>query len=346
MRKELYDYPQGTETRWYTAENPDGSRSGGGSANGGRKGSPCISLQNGESRTLAEVRDRSGVLRRIWMALPGYDTAETLNGLILSLYWEEEPRPAVALPVGSFFMHTPGRCVPFDTDAFGSAEGRTFLCYLPMPFRTGARVVLTNNTGGTLNTVFYELDFTFGDAIGSSALYFHALRTVRRAERFEDTELLPELTGSGRFIGICLTVTPNPAMPGWWGEGEVKGYLDGEKTPTLCGTGSEDYFGASWGLSEFAGRHNGCLKNEESLSSMYRFHFPDPVLFSRSFRLTIQSLGILWEGMREQFREAGTTEIFKAGERDRLIGDADIPCLYEREGDCFDATCYFYLDRP
>lgn len=334
------------ETRWFTAENPDGTRSAGGKANNGRKGSPCITLQQNEERTLVHVEGKSGVIRRIWMAVPGHSDESVQTGVRIRMYWDGAGIPAVDIPIGPFFMHTPGREIPFDCEAFSSAGGRTYLCFIPMPFRTGARITIANQSGGPLKDLFYEVDVALGDSVSENALYFHAAFTRAVAERFQDTELLPLTSGNGKLLGMFLCVLPNTKMPGWWGEGEVKVFLDGEQTPTLCSTGSEDYFGSSWGLSEYDGRYQGCLTNEAGFASMYRFHIPDPVYFDRSIRVTVQSLGLMWEDMPPLFEAAGAGTIYKAGTASPIDFGKDLPCLYEREGDAFSATSYFYLTSP
>ena len=345
MDDNMFIYQQGVETRWFTAENPHGEKSKGGLSNNGRKGSPCVNIGDGERRVIAEISGRRGVIRRIWMALPDNDKYETVEGLWICVYWDGALEPAVEMPVGAFFMHTVGRSVAFENCAFSSSEGRTYICMIPMPFLDGALIALENRSGKKIENVFYEADVTLDDALEGDVLYFHASRNAGSTKLFEDFELLSEIRGKGRYIGTFLTVTPNPKMPEWWGEGEVKGYIDGESTPTLCGTGSEDYFGGSWGIAEFQGRYHGCLTNSPQFVSMYRFHVPDPVYFSSSFRLTIQSIGLMWEHMPELFRKAGTDRVYKAGTERLIDYKTDLPCLYEREGDILSATCYYYLDK-
>ncbi len=334
------------ETRWFTAENPGGEKSAGGTANNGRKGSPCITLQEGEERTIVDIKGRSGVIRRIWMAVPGHGDAQVQNGVRIRMFWDGADIPAVDVPIGPFFMHVPEKDIHFDCAAFSSAGGRSYICFIPMPFRSGARVTVVNQSGKPLKDLFYEADVTLGDAISDTALYFHARYTRAAAKLFEDTELLPLIHGDGKLLGMFLCVAPNVKMPGWWGEGEVKIYLDGETTPTLCGTGSEDYFGASWGMTESAGRYQGCLLDTDGAVCMYRFHIPDPVYFENSVRITVQSLGLMWEDMPPLFEAAGTGTVYKAGTALPIDPEKDLPCLYEREGDVFSAACYFYLDRP
>ena len=343
--KPLFVYDGTAETRWFTAENPSGEKGAGGFANNGRKGSPCVTLADGEEKTVCRIDGGTGIVRRIWMAVP-YADPDAMNGIRIRMFWDRETEPAADLPIGPFFMHCPGEVIPFDTACFSSLEGRTCLCTVPMPFRDGCRIVLANQSGKTVENLFYEADVTVGDSIPEDALYFHAAFTAGTGKRFEDLELLPEVRGRGRYLGTFLCMQPNPAMPGWWGEGEVKLYLDGEQNPTLCGTGTEDYFGFSWGLSESAGYLHGCLANKPEHAALYRFHLPDPVFFKESLRVTVQSLGLMWLDMVPSFKDAGTDAVYRAGDGRPMDFETDPPCLYEREGDEYAVSSYYYLNRP
>ncbi len=342
-----YEGRPGVETRWATCENPGGEKGRAAMSGQGRKGCPCTALGPGEAVVLARVTGRGGILRRIWMGIGDYDKAYRLKGLRLEMFWDECEKPAVSVPLGDFFLHVPGRISPIDCAAFTSTEGRSFVCFIPMPFRTGMRVMLTNDTDRFMDNLFYEVDYTLGDPWGENTLYFHAFyNRVHSAGMLEDYEFLPLIEGRGRYLGTAMTVRSNPALPGWWGEGEVKGYLDGDDAwPTLCGTGSEDYIGTSWEMGEFAGRYQGCLRCEAGLSSFYRFHIPDPLYFSSSCRMTIQQLGYMLPELREEFKRRGV-QVHKAGGKELFDLDADPPGLYERTGDDYGSIAYFYLDAP
>ena len=347
MEQNWYYKPAGLETRWATCENPRGEKGQGALSGMGRKGCPCMHMAPGETRVLAHVQGRSGMVRRIWMAIQDYDKAYCLKGLKLEIFWDVCEKPAVSVPVGDFFLHVPNRVIPVDCAAFTSAEGRSFICYIPMPFKDGMKMTLTNASGREVNNLFYEVDYTLGDPFIAGTLYFHAFYHRSVTRRMEDYEILPRIGGSGRYLGTAMTIQAYPLMPGWWGEGEVKVYLDGDDDhPTLCGTGSEDYIGASWEMGEFTGWYQGCLSRSGGSASFYRFHVPDPLYFSRDIRMTIQQLGLMWPYMREQFKACGTTIVYRAGGKELFDLDNGEPGLYEREGDDLASIAYFYLDAP
>jgi len=227
----LYTIPDGVEMRWASPENPAGERGQGARANGGRKGSAFFPMKAGESRTLAEVKGGAGMVRRIWMTLNDRSPA-MLRGLRLDMYWDGARQPAVSAPVGDFFGVGLGRIVPFQSALFSSPEGRSFNASIPMPFRNGMKIVLTNESGIDQRQVYYDVDYTLGDKHPADALYFHAVwRRENPTKLQRDYELLPHLTGKGRYLGTNVGVVVDGQRYGssWWGEGEVKIYLDGDK---------------------------------------------------------------------------------------------------------------------
>src|SRR3712207_5426478 len=141
----LYEMPEGVETRWASGENPTGEKGRGGQAGGGRKGSPTVAIKAGESRVLAEAKGTSGTVRRIWMTF--WDRSpRNLRSLRLDIYWDGAKSPAVSAPLGDFFGIGLGRTAQFQSALFSNPEGRSFNCFVPMPFKTGMRVVLTNES--------------------------------------------------------------------------------------------------------------------------------------------------------------------------------------------------------
>src|SRR5689334_15514685 len=257
---ELYVVPDGVETRWASPENPGGEPGQGGQANGGRKGAAFFVLPAGESRTLAEVKAGRGVVRRIWMTLNDR-SPKMLRGLRVEMFWDGAAQPAVSAPVGDFFGIGLGRLVPFESALFSSPEGRSFNASVPMPFRRGMKIVLTNDTDAPQPQVYYDVDYTLGDKLPADALYFHAhFRRENPTTLQRDYEILPRVAGRGRYLGANLGVIVDGHRYGatWWGEGEVKIYLDGDRErPTLNGTGTEDYIGTGYGQGAYAHRFQG-----------------------------------------------------------------------------------------
>lgn len=345
--QELFRLPAGVETRWASPENPKGERGAGGQENAGRKGRPAVPVKAGASLTLAEVTGSSGTVRRIWATLSDR-SPQMLRSLKLEMFWDGAATPAVSAPFGDFFGAGLGRVVPFQSALFASPEGRSFNCYVPMPFRKGMRIVLTNESGKDLEAIFYDVDYTLGDPHGDDVLYFHAIwRRQRPTELQKDFEVLPKITGRGRYLGANFSVMADQKtyQKTWWGEGEVKVYLDGDAAlPTLNGTGTEDYIGTGYGQGAYSHLYQGCpvADQEHMRFSFYRLHVPDPVYFRREARVTIQQIG--WRGADAvgAMRKTGQT-IYKAGPG-LVVKPEWEENLFERRDD-WAATAYFYLDR-
>lgn len=352
--KTLYSIPRGVEIRWASPENWDGERGAGGKENAGRKGSPFFYLPAGQEKVLARASGTSGTLRRIWITISDR-TPAMLRGLRLDIYWDDAATPAVSAPLGDFFGHGLGRMRPFQSALFSSPEGRSFVSVVPMPFRTGMKVVVTNESGSDLTLFYYDVDYTVGDDHPDDVSYFHAhFRRENPTTLQQDFHILPKITGEGRYLGAHIGVILDTEKYGitWWGEGEAKIYLDGDANyPTLCGTGTEDYIGTAFGQGRFDHLYQGCpLADEENFQySFYRLHIPDPVYFYTDIRVTLQQMGIWEENTREMLMER-TPKVYRAGpgleEVDLTqLGD-DWPIGYFERRDDVSSCVYFYLDRP
>jgi hypothetical protein len=196
------------------------------------------------------------------------------------------------------------------------------------------------------------VEYTIGDPHGDDVLYFHGVfRRENPTTMKEDFEILPCVKGKGRYLGATLSVIPDQDtyFTSWWGEGEVKVYLDGDtEFPTLSGTGTEDYIGTGWGQGQYDNLYQGChiADREKFQYCFYRLHVPDPVYFHENIRVTIQQIGHGNAAMKKQFEEAGRT-IYRAGAG---LAEVDLSTeggvgLFERQDD-WAACTYFYLDRP
>lgn len=351
----LYALPENVVTRWASAENYDAAPGAGGLANFGRKGSPCRPLAAGESFTMAQA-EGSGAIRRIWVTI-SERTPQMLRGLVVRVYWDGAEKPAVEAPLGDFFCQPLGRTATFENAWFDNPEGRSFNCRIPMPFRKDFRMTVTNESSDDLKHLFYDVNFTLGDEHGPEVGYFHAHyhrqnpTTLRR-----DFEILPRVEGRGRFLGCSIGVIANTLDNGpfWWGEGEVKVYIDGDaEHPTLCGTGTEDYIGTAWGQGCYACMWHGCpvADRDKMQFSFYRLHGPDPVYFQRNIKVAVQQLGCYKRSeMPEFMRSKGIAELPAAGDGSGTLAIADVEAgpefnLFERQDD-WCATAYFYMDRP
>jgi hypothetical protein len=344
----LYELPDGVETRWSSPENPSAERGAGGRANGGRKGAPTIAIKAGASAVLAEARDTSGTVRRLWMTIPDR-SPRMLRGLRLDMYWDGAARPAVSAPLGDFFGVGLGRMAKFESALFSNPEGRSFNCVVPMPFRTGMRIVMTNESGTDLPELFYDINYTLGDRHPPNMLYFHAhFRRENPTRLREDYEILPRVEGRGRYLGTNVGVTTDRATYShtWWGEGEIKIYLDGDRElPSLVGTGTEDYVGTAWGQGEYANLYQGSPVADEGRGqwSFYRYHVPDPVYFRRDIRVTMQQIGYLADHSRGALVREGRRLYRTAPGEEQM--DITRDGRFERTDD-WSNCAYFYLERP
>ena len=279
-------------SRAASAENPSAAAGGGGHTGDGFKGAPAIKLfRAGATATLLDANG-PGLIRHIWCT-PSKRQPHHLRNLILRIFWEGHPVPSVEAPLGDFFGVAHGAAVPFASHFLVMQEGRGFNCYFPMPFARRAVVTITNETGEDLDWFFYQIDFTLGDPVGDDDGRFHArFRRENPCPYGNDFTILETADARGVFAGCVLGV--RALAPLWWGEGEVKMFLDDDTThPTICGTGLEDYIGSAWGLETHATPYQGAplTDYQHRLFSLYRLHVPDPVYFQRRLRVTVQQMG-------------------------------------------------------
>jgi hypothetical protein len=344
----IYDLPEGLETRWASPENPAGEKGRAAMALGGRKGSPTIAIKAGASAVLAEAKNTSGMVRRIWMTMPDR-SPQMLRGLRLEMFWDGAASPAVSAPVGDFFGVGLGQMAQFESAFFSNPEGRSLNCFVPMPFRTGMRIVMRNESGRDLPELFYDVNYTLGDRHPASTLYFHAhWRRENPTTLQRDYEILPKVSGRGRYLGTNIGVIVNQSeyFNTWWGEGEVKIYLDGDtELPTLAGTGTEDYIGTAWGQGRYANLYQGSPVADEARMRwcFYRYHVVDPVYFRRDVRVTMQQIGYLADHSRGGFYRTGR-QLYRAGPG-KVLMDLTKDGKFERADD-WSSCAYFYLDRP
>jgi hypothetical protein len=361
----LARYRLGEETRWASPENPSGARGAGARENRGAKGHAFETIRVGASHVLADIKG-AGTIDRIWMTIEDR-SPEALRGLRLEMFWDGAATPAVSVPLGDFFLHGAGEMVPMETALFASPEGRSFVSYVPMPFRRGARLVVTNESPRQVNLIFYDVNHRLLRRQHKDALYFHAWWSRERATKLgRDFRILPRIGGRGRFLGTSVTVLTNPAYEKtWWGEGEIKIALDGDRpeAPTLVGTGTEDYIGTAWGQGAYINRFQGApiaTWEGEGRWTFYRFHLPDPVWFSRGIEVSLQQMGGARKNVVLGLQKKGAPLVpvtIDPGSRDNFqqlletgkpLSDPSLPdghTNYYRSDDVA-AVAYFYLDRP
>ncbi|RKX34412.1 MAG: DUF2961 domain-containing protein [Verrucomicrobia bacterium] len=363
--KKLYQMPENkVQSRWISLENKTGEKGAGGKANFGRKGSACTNLAAGETLVLADLKG-SGTIRRIWITISERD-AQATRGLKIEMFWDGASRPAAQGPIGDFFCHSQGRMLRFENACFSSPEARTFNCTIPMPFKESAKLQLVNESEKEI-TVFFDINCTLDEIHDGQMLYFHSYwRRENPTKTREDMAILPKISGKGRFLGCNLGVKINEQMNNfWWGEGEVKAYLDGDdEYPTLCGTGTEDYIGTGWGqglfVNRFQGNHfidaeDGKQVDDSTFAKaygFYRFHIPDPVYFYEDIKVVIQVMGgAYYSALLECMDKNPGIKLMKAGDgtryytREELEARPEHAEVLERFDD-YTATAYWYMDKP
>lgn len=286
----LYEFKK-SEPRWINFENSNGEKGKGGITNNGAKGHAWEHFGIDEHKVLCDFKG-CGVIRRIWITMNDR-SPEVLQNVFLQMYWDNAVTPQVNVPIGDFFCMGLGKMRPFENSLFSTAEGRSFCCTIPMPFKEKATIILNNNSGKYINNLFYDIDLTL-ENLCDDDMYFHALFNDGINELEKNIEILPLTVGCGRFLGANIAVVPDKEKYSdiWWGEGEVKIYLDGDNEhPTLVGTGVEDYVGSAWELGEFTNQEQGCVTRDGNAVSMYRFHIKDAIFFQENISVQLQAMG-------------------------------------------------------
>lgn len=314
--------PNQARSRSITAENPTGAPGAGGTEASrlgpGRKGRPCLTLEAGESTVLAEI-DGPGVIRHMWFTLPRTTEAGpyVLRDLILRITWDEAGMSAVEVPFGDFFATGFAHPSQMTSAAVVVAPTAGFNWYLPMPFGRSAQIEVVNEHDGPVPGFFYQIDYSL-ETLQEPCGYFHAQwrRSNGTTAQGEDHVILDGVQGQGSYVGTYIGLTALERF--WWGEGEVKFYIDGDDArPTVCGTGLEDYVGGAWGFqphlgaeptprsqtfcSPYLGYHQRLVEDQTKSSpydptmppshGMYRWHLPDPVRFQEDLKVTVQQIG-------------------------------------------------------
>jgi hypothetical protein len=359
--QELYQSQPGAHSRVSSFENLNGVKGQGGKSNATAKGHAFESLKAGESKTLLDIQG-AGKIQRIWCTVNDR-SPKMLRALRLQMFWDGVAKPAVDVPLGDFFGAAL-QTVAFQSAVMSNPEGRSFNCIIPMPFRTGARVILTNESSQDLELLFFDIDYISLPKPGPDDLYFHACwNRTKNAVVGQDAVLLPKVTGRGRLLGVSVGVNVNPVYGNtWWGEGEVRAWLDGDtQYPTISGTGAEDYIGTGWGEGAFAHQYQGCLVADgpKNQYAFYRWHIPDAIYFDKDCKVNIQQIGGFFADtvMAMQNRGIALTPIslagptgfrglFEKGQGSALSKATHSDWLNFYRSDDYSATAYFYLDRP
>ncbi len=304
-------------TRSISPENFSGAKGGGGRATEGTgavharglgpgwKVSPSVRMEAGETRTLAEI-DGPGAIQQIWLTPANVRWRD----LILRIYWDDQEQPSVEAPLGDFFACGWNVYAQVSSLAVCVNPGRAFNSYWEMPFRKKARITLENRDPDDHAIVYYQINYALTE-VPADAAYFHAqFRRTNPLPFKQDYTIIDGIAGRGQYVGTYMAWGVNNS--GWWGEGEIKFFLDGDTDPTICGTGTEDYFCGAYNFdcgtvdptfprayvpftTPYAGlpqiiRPDGTY-NAQQRFGLYRWHITDPIRFEADLRVTIQALG-------------------------------------------------------
>jgi hypothetical protein len=307
------------QTRSISPENFTGEKGKGGMATEGTgahharglgqgwKISPSVRIEAGETITLADISG-SGAIQHFWIT----PAVLRWRDLILRIYWDDQEQPSVEAPIGDFFCSGWGSYAPVQSLAVCVNPGRAFNCYWQMPFRKRARVTLTNINPDSHGIIYWQITYALAE-VPEDAAYFHAkFRRTNPLPYKEDYTIIDGISGRGHYVGTYMAWGVN--NDGWWGEGEIKFFMDGdEKFPTICGTGTEDYFCGAYNFdggnlpdsgmdsryreftSPYSGlpqviRPDGTYKSQQRFG-LYRWHLVDPIRFEHDLKVTIQALG-------------------------------------------------------
>ncbi len=298
------------QTRSLSPENFKGEKGAGGMATTGTgsgasrdlgqgwKVSPSVVIDTAATFTIADI-DGPGAIQHIWMTPTG-----NWRFSILRFYWDGEKEPSVEVPVGDFFGMGWGEFAPLNSLAVTVNPGSAFNCYWPMPFRKHCKITM-QNIGDERMYLYYQVDYTLTTVPGDAA-YFHAQFRKSNPTQGALHTLLDDVKGKGQYVGTYLAWGVN--NNGWWGEGEIKFYMDGDtRFPTIIGTGTEDYFCGSYDFENqtthqyqefstaYAGlpqvlRPDGLYRSQQRFG-LYRWHIVDPIRFESDLKITIQDLG-------------------------------------------------------
>jgi hypothetical protein len=299
------------KTRSISPENFTGEKGRGGAATEGTgaaaardlgrgwKISPSVKIKAGQTFTLGEISGQ-GAIQHIWMTPTGHRRYS-----ILRIYWDGEAAPSVEVPVGDFFASGWGGYAQLSSLAVCVNPGSGLNAYWEMPFRKSARVTMENLDEQDM-TLYYQIDYTLTD-VPADAAYFHAqFRRTNPVPYKSDHTILDGVKGWGHYVGTYMAWGVNNT--GWWGEGEIKFFIDGDSAfPTICGTGTEDYFCGAYNFEnpqtkqyqEFSTPYSGLAQvirpdgvyNSQQRFGLYRWHVMDPIRFESDLRVTIQALG-------------------------------------------------------
>ena len=293
-----------------------------------------------------------GVIRRIWMTfMPA--PPEQMRALWLEVFYDGISEPSASVPCLDYFGVPHGRPVAFASALTAMQEGRGFNSWIPMPFRRNVRIELTNSSSCPAS-LYYEIDYTLQRELPAELGYLHvSFRRENPTVIRRDFVIAEGLQGPGRFLGCNVGVRVIDEGD-WYGEGEVKVYKDGDVAlPTLCGTGLEDYVGSAWGLGGHQAPFGGAplivgRPDRPDFVGFFRWHVPDPVMYQRDLKVTIQQIGATFfpVGKEAEFEAYEKTHPSAGEGWVRDVGPGILAWGLAERVDDYCATAYLYCTEP
>lgn len=249
-------------------------------------------IEPGATLTVAEL-EGPGKIVHIWCTIAHEDPYYS-RMLTLRMYWDGEQNTSVECPIGDFFGIGHGIDRAYNSlPTRVTSDGRGRNCYWPMPFRKSARITVTNDSNKKCHAFYYYVDWQKHKRLPADSAYFHAMYRQEFPCVMGRNYLFADIEGRGHYVGTVQSVYM--VSPGWYGEGDDFFFIDGEKEPSLRGTGTEDYFCDGWGFREQAGAFYGTPQWEGyetgNRGTAFRYHIPDPVVFRKSLRAEIEHKG-------------------------------------------------------
>jgi len=258
-----------------------------------------------------------GIITHIWMTFLGPEPqgwasqgSADHQELMLRMFWDGNPRPAVEAPVGDFFANCFGRRSQVISVPVVVEGADSYNAFWRMPFRKSARIEIENQSRKPLSLLYFNIDWIKLDALPKDTPYFYAQYRQEYPVRNGLDYLLLETTGQGHFVGAVLGVRMR--SPAWFGEGDEKIYIDGETKPSIWGTGTEDYFLSAWGLEKTSTPYFGVPYFDDRTIgghvSSYRWHLHDPVVFNKGIKVTLEHMGWMSEDENPEYKATSWNE--------------------------------------
>jgi hypothetical protein len=266
-----------------------------------------INLAKGETRTIAQLAG-PGKITHFWLA-PSSQDIRFPRALVLRIYWDGAAAPSVEVPLGDFFaagngMRAEVNSLPVKVSSFG----RGYNCYWEMPFKRQAKVTVTNESDKATAGLYYQIDWVKFDQPPPVGMYFHARYHQEYPAEMEKPYTVFIGKGRGHYVGTVLS--SQNGIGHWFGEGDDYFYVDGETTPSILGTGTEDYINEAWNMRVHTGLYTGCTIFEprapDARVTAYRWHIQDAVLFRTSLKFTIERRGFVMNAKGEVVAESGS----------------------------------------